>query len=88
MPPKKKAEKGGKKKADAEAVEPALNPAWEQAVETGTWSAPVEELPDPGLWPTWGALRERVLGATKCDVGQCPGLTVSTQEHAVHANEF
>lgn len=66
MPPKKKGGKeGGKKKADAEATEPALNPAWDTAVETGVWSAPVEDLPDPALWPTWGALRERVLGAMK-----------------------
>lgn len=67
MPPKKKGgnKKEGKKKADAESTEPGLNPAWDQAVETGIWAAQVEELPDPATWPTWGPLRERVLGATK-----------------------
>lgn len=67
MPPKK-GEKGKGKKGkggEAEVLEPLANPAWEMTIENGVWSAPVEELPDPSMWPTWGALRERVLGATR-----------------------
>lgn len=35
-----------------------------QAVETGIWERPVDALPDAMQWPTWGALRERIL--TSC----------------------
>ena len=34
---------------------------WLQAVENGKWDRPAEALPDAALWPTWGALRERIL---------------------------
>lgn len=36
-----------------------------QAVESGTWEKPVTDLPDANTWPTWGALRERVLTACR-----------------------
>lgn len=62
MPPKKG--KKGKKKAD-EPAEPAHDPGWERTVETGIWERPVHSLPDANTWPTWGALRERVLTACK-----------------------
>ena len=35
-----------------------------QAVESGIWDRPPTQLPDANTWPTWGALRERVLTAT------------------------
>ena len=35
-----------------------------QAVESGIWDRPPTTLPDANTWPTWGALRERVLTAT------------------------
>lgn len=35
-----------------------------QAVESGIWDRPPTMLPDANTWPTWGALRERVLTAT------------------------
>mmetsp|Transcript_22964 Transcript_22964/g.74818 ORF Transcript_22964/g.74818 Transcript_22964/m.74818 type:complete len:260 (-) Transcript_22964:128-907(-) len=59
--------KGGKKKKgkDAEPTEPAHDPGWERAVESGRWDRPAEALPDASQWPTWGALRERVLTASK-----------------------
>lgn len=37
-----------------------------QAVESGLWEKAVTDLPDANTWPTWGALRERVL--TACTV--------------------
>lgn len=36
-----------------------------QAVETGSWELPPTSLPDANTWPTWSALRERILMATK-----------------------
>lgn len=36
-----------------------------QAVESGVWEKPVTDLPDANTWPTWGALRERVLTACR-----------------------
>jgi hypothetical protein len=38
---------------------------WLQAVESGLWEKPVTDLPDANTWPTWGALRERVLTACR-----------------------
>ena len=35
-----------------------------QAVESGVWERPPTALPDANTWPTWGALRERVLTST------------------------
>ena len=32
-----------------------------QAVKDKRWNRPVEALPDASKWPTWGALRERIL---------------------------
>ena len=32
-----------------------------QAVESGVWDRPADALPDASDWPTWGALRERIL---------------------------
>lgn len=62
MPPKKG--KKGKKKTE-EPAEPPHDPSWERTVETGVWERPVLALPDANTWPTWGALRERVLTACK-----------------------
>ncbi|KAF5837579.1 flagellar associated protein [Dunaliella salina] len=59
MPPKK-----GKKKKD-DGSEPMHDPSWERAVETGVWERSAMDLPDANTWPTWGALRERVLTACK-----------------------
>lgn len=36
-----------------------------QAVEKGVWDRPVDALPDAMQWPTWGALRERILISCK-----------------------
>lgn len=36
-----------------------------QAVEATVWQKPPSELPDAHIWPTWGALRERVLSCCK-----------------------
>lgn len=36
-----------------------------QAVESGVWELPPTSLPDANTWPSWGALRERILTATK-----------------------
>lgn len=33
----------------------------QQTVEQGIWEKPTTDLPDANTWPTWGALRERVL---------------------------
>ena len=38
---------------------------WLQAVDSGAWDKPVTDLPDANTWPTWGALRERVLTACR-----------------------
>eukprot|EP00891_Asterochloris_glomerata_P000628 jgi/Astpho2/628/fgenesh1_pm.00013_%23_18_t len=61
MAPKKAA---GKKKKIVELQEPEHSPTWERAVESGIWDRPPTMLPDANTWPTWGALRERVLTAT------------------------
>ncbi|KAL3146241.1 Dynein regulatory complex subunit 6 [Trebouxia sp. C0010 RCD-2024] len=61
MPPKK----GTKKKKEAEPQEPEHDGSWEKAVETGVWELPPTSLPDANTWPTWGALRERILTAAK-----------------------
>jgi len=53
--------KGGKGKKEAEPVEPPHDPGWERAVERRVWDRPLDALPDPAAWPTWGALRERIL---------------------------
>ena len=36
---------------------------FQQAVADGRWDRPVEALPDASQWPTWGALRERILSS-------------------------
>ncbi len=36
-----------------------------QAVQSGLWELPPTSLPDANTWPTWGALRERILTAAK-----------------------
>ena len=36
-----------------------------QAVQSGLWELPPTSLPDANTWPTWGAVRERILTATK-----------------------
>ncbi|GFR43643.1 hypothetical protein Agub_g4745 [Astrephomene gubernaculifera] len=63
MAPKKKA--GGKKKKKDDGAEPPHDASWERAVESGVWEKPVTDLPDANTWPTWGALRERVLTACR-----------------------
>lgn len=63
MPPKKKGGKGKKKKDDN--AEPPHDPNWERTVEGGVWEKPATDLPDANTWPTWGALRERVLISCK-----------------------
>ncbi|GAX74667.1 hypothetical protein CEUSTIGMA_g2115.t1 [Chlamydomonas eustigma] len=62
MPPKKK---GGKGKKKDDSAEPPHDGSWERTVENGTWEKPATDLPDANVWPTWGALRERVLMACK-----------------------
>jgi hypothetical protein len=63
MPPKRT--KGGKKKRKDDGGEPVHDPSWERAVDTGVWERSAIDLPDANTWPTWGALRERVLTACK-----------------------
>jgi hypothetical protein len=36
-----------------------------QAVQSGRWERPPDALPDASSWPTWGALRERILTSCK-----------------------
>ena len=36
-----------------------------QAVQGGKWERPPDALPDASSWPTWGALRERILTSCK-----------------------
>uniref|UniRef100_A0A7S0V1B3 Uncharacterized protein n=1 Tax=Polytomella parva TaxID=51329 RepID=A0A7S0V1B3_9CHLO len=62
MAPKKGGKKG-KKKEDS--LEPQHDASWERTVESGVWEKSVTDLPDANTWPTWGALRERVLTACK-----------------------
>jgi len=57
--------KKGKKGKGGDPVEPPHDPGWERAVESGKWDRPPEALPDANLWPTWGALRERVITSCK-----------------------
>lgn len=63
MPPKKKG--GSKKKKKDDGSEPPHDPSWERTVDNGLWERPVTDLPDANTWPTWGALRERVLTACR-----------------------
>lgn len=63
MAPKPKGK--GKKKKTLEIAEPPHDPSWERTVETGIWERQSTDLPDANTWPTWGALRERVLTACK-----------------------
>jgi len=57
--------KKGKKGKVAEPQEPPHDPGWERSVESGKWERPAEALPDASQWPTWGALRERILTNAK-----------------------
>ena len=64
----KKSEKGGKKKkskVSKEPSEPNHDPIWEKSVDKSMWMLGPERLPDPEAWPTFGALRERILMAAK-----------------------
>ncbi|WIA09607.1 hypothetical protein OEZ85_008999 [Tetradesmus obliquus] len=61
MPPKARK---GKKKAP-EIVEPEHDPTWDRVVISGLWDRPITALPDANTWPSWGALRERVLSACR-----------------------
>jgi hypothetical protein len=36
-----------------------------QAIEGGEWRLEPSRLPDAFMWPTWGALRERILQPCK-----------------------
>jgi len=60
-----KGKKGKKGKKEAEPTEPAHDPGWERAVASGRWDRPPDALPDASQWPTWGALRERILTSCK-----------------------
>jgi len=57
--------KKGKKGKTADPQEPPHDPGWERAVDSGKWDRPAEALPDSSQWPTWGALRERILTNAK-----------------------
>jgi hypothetical protein len=61
MAPKSKGKKGKGKKGGSS--EPLHDPGWNRAVADGRWDRPVEALPDASQWPTWGALRERILSS-------------------------
>ncbi|KAK9820519.1 hypothetical protein WJX72_011209 [[Myrmecia] bisecta] len=63
MPPKKASGKKGK--SELELQEPDHDASWERAVDSGIWDRPPPALPDANTWPTWGALRERILTACK-----------------------
>eukprot|EP00227_Mantoniella_beaufortii_P007460 CAMPEP_0197591762 /NCGR_PEP_ID=MMETSP1326-20131121/13901_1 /TAXON_ID=1155430 /ORGANISM="Genus nov. species nov., Strain RCC2288" /LENGTH=260 /DNA_ID=CAMNT_0043157317 /DNA_START=19 /DNA_END=801 /DNA_ORIENTATION=- len=56
---KGKGKKG--KGGSSDPQEPPHDPGWERSVENGKWDRPSEALPDASQWPTWGALRERIL---------------------------
>mmetsp|Transcript_17803 Transcript_17803/g.34028 ORF Transcript_17803/g.34028 Transcript_17803/m.34028 type:complete len:263 (-) Transcript_17803:359-1147(-) len=60
-----KGKKGKKGKKDAEPTEPPHDPGWERSVQSGRWERPPDALPDASSWPTWGALRERILTSCK-----------------------
>jgi len=51
----------GKKGKNADPQEPPHDPGWERSVENRKWDRPAEALPDASQWPTWGAMRERIL---------------------------
>jgi hypothetical protein len=68
-----------------------------QAVESGVWDRPVEALPAASDWPTWGALRERILmnasevrrvrllGSPPRELDAKPGVTLaSTDANLTH----
>mmetsp|Transcript_120 Transcript_120/g.427 ORF Transcript_120/g.427 Transcript_120/m.427 type:complete len:259 (-) Transcript_120:40-816(-) len=59
------AKKGKKGKKGADFTEPPHDPSWERAVESGIWERTPDALPDANTWPTWGALRERILTSCK-----------------------
>lgn len=59
-----------------------------QAVESKRWVLPPDSLPDSTQWPTWGALRERIL--TSC-TGKlsCPAPRYSRDElHSSTTNPY
>lgn len=60
MAPKKE-----KSKKEPEVLEPEHDPSWERSVQSGVWDRPVSALPDANTWPTWGALRERLLASCR-----------------------
>ena len=66
--------KKGKAKKEAEPSEPPHDPGWERAVEARRWDRPLDALPDPAVWPTWGALRERILSSCNEIRVRCPPL--------------
>lgn len=57
--------KGKGKKKGGDFTEPPHDPSWERAVESGIWERTPDALPDANTWPTWGALRERILTSCK-----------------------
>ncbi|KAI8474942.1 MAG: hypothetical protein J3K34DRAFT_489365 [Monoraphidium minutum] len=60
MAPKKK-----KSSKEPWLLEPEHDPSWERSVQSGLWERAVTALPDANTWPTWGALRERVLASCR-----------------------
>jgi hypothetical protein len=48
---------------------------WRQAVQCGRWERAPDALPDASSWPTWGALRERILTSCKQVRESQPALT-------------
>ena len=71
-----KAKKGGGKAAAPKvAQEPAHDPSWGRCLKQGIWERPIEALPSASAWPTWGALRERILlGCTEIRTCYTAGL--------------
>ncbi|EFJ26851.1 hypothetical protein SELMODRAFT_412677 [Selaginella moellendorffii] len=59
MPPKKKGKKG--KKGKKKKKEPKHDAGWQKALINGKWERPLEALPDPFLWPSFGEIREKIL---------------------------
>lgn len=46
-----------------------------QAVDSGIWERTPDALPDANTWPTWGALRERILtSCKKISISHSPAL--------------
>eukprot|EP00249_Psilotum_nudum_P005625 c19070_g1_i2 orf=179-409(-) len=66
MAPKKKGIKGKKKKGPPE---PTHDMGWEKALAYGKWERPLESLPNPATYSTFGELREKIL-ANLAEVGQ------------------